>query len=91
MKIMKKNDNQNSRLLLIMILFLITASATVFGQTKTAVHGTVSDVNGVALPGANVVVKGSSVGTTTDFDGNYTIITDTNATLIFSYIGMLSQ
>lgn len=53
--------------------------------------GTVSDSNG-PLPGASVVVKGTTNGTQTDFDGNYTLsdIGD-NAVIIFSYIGFKKQ
>ncbi|MFT6796546.1 MAG: TonB-linked SusC/RagA family outer membrane protein [Maribacter sp.] len=57
--------------------------ATIQAQTIT---GTVSDATG-PLPGANVLVKGTTNGTQTDFDGNYTIDADSEATLLFSYIG----
>src|SRR5690606_25086032 len=56
-----------------------------------SVTGTVSDQSG-PLPGANVVVKGTSNGTTTDFDGNYTLSNvAADDTLVFSYIGFTSQ
>ena len=55
------------------------------------VSGTVTDVNG-PLPGASVVVKGTTNGTQTDFDGNYTLSNvDSNATLVVSYIGYATQ
>lgn len=58
--------------------------AAVGAQT---VSGTVSDANG-PLPGASVVVKGTTNGTQTDFDGNYTLNdVDSSATLVVSYIG----
>ena len=50
------------------------------------VTGTVSDANG-PLPGASVVEKGTTNGTQTDFDGNYTIEVGSDATLVVSYIG----
>lgn len=50
------------------------------------VSGTVSDANG-PLPGASVVEKGTTNGTQTDFDGNFTITVSDNATLVISYIG----
>lgn len=54
---------------------------------KIVVSGSVSDADG-PLPGVNVVVKGTSTGSVTDFDGNYSIsIENTNAVLVFSYIG----
>ena len=56
------------------------------------VSGTVSDNNGQPLPGASIVEKGTTNGTQTDFDGNYTIaLTDKKAILVFSYIGFVSQ
>ncbi|MBT8239052.1 MAG: carboxypeptidase-like regulatory domain-containing protein, partial [Croceitalea sp.] len=58
---------------------------------QSTISGTVVDSNGAPLPGANVVVKGTSNGTQTDFDGNYTITADSNATLVFSYIGFTKQ
>ena len=54
----------------IFFVFLLTASFA-FGQ-KT-VTGVVSDPDGLPLPGATVVVDGTTIGVTTDFDGNYSI------------------
>lgn len=47
--------------------------------------------DGEPLPGVSILVKGSSVGTTTDFDGNYLLNVTTDATLQFSYIGYQTQ
>ncbi len=55
------------------------------------VTGQVTDSNGEPIIGANVVVKGATTGTITDFDGNYSLDVPENATLIFSYLGMASQ
>lgn len=59
-----------------------------FSQNNITVSGTVSDSEGQPLPGANVILKGTTTGVQTDFDGNYilTNVSD-NGTLIFSYIG----
>jgi len=68
--------------------FLLLGAFLCFGLVKAqTVSGTVSDANG-PLPGASVLVKGTTNGTQTDFDGNYTLndVEDT-ATLVFSYIG----
>ncbi|MFS4492000.1 TonB-dependent receptor [Maribacter sp. 2308TA10-17] len=54
---------------------------------QNSVSGKVTDQDGIALAGVNIVEKGSSNGTTTDFDGNYTITVGSDATLVFSYIG----
>ena len=56
-----------------------------FAQAQE-VSGNVSDANG-PLPGASVVEKGTTNGTQTDFDGNFTITVSENATLVISYIG----
>ncbi|KAB5491400.1 TonB-dependent receptor [Flagellimonas hadalis] len=56
------------------------------------ITGTVTDESGVPLPGATVFVKGTSTGTTTDFDGNYSItIPSGSSTIVFSYVGYLTQ
>ena len=69
--------------------FLLVGTFLCFGLAKAqTVSGTISDDTG-PLPGASVVVKGTTTGTQTDFDGNYTILDvgSDDATLIFSYIG----
>ena len=76
-------------LFLMTCLFLVTLSA--FSQNKT-ITGTVIDNFGEPLIGVSVVVKGTSNGVVTDIDGNYSLTNvPNNATLTFSYIGMLSQ
>ena len=55
------------------------------------VTGRVTDANGEGIISATVVVKGTSVGTVTDFDGNYTIDAPEDAILVFSYLGMKTQ
>ena len=72
--------------------FLLVGAILCFGLVEAQeVSGTVTDANG-PLPGASVVVKGTTTGTQTDFDGNYTLDgVDANATLVFSYIGYSTQ
>ncbi|MEM1259545.1 MAG: SusC/RagA family TonB-linked outer membrane protein, partial [Bacteroidota bacterium] len=57
-----------------------------FAQDKT-ISGTVTDSDGLPLPGVNIVVEGTSNGTQTDFDGNYAITASEGQTLLFTYIG----
>lgn len=72
------------------LLFLGAFLAFGFIQAQS-ISGTVSDANG-PLPGANVLLKNSNTGTTTDFDGNYTLNdVAANATLVYSYIGYLPK
>ena len=66
---------------------LLVGAFICFGWAQAQeVTGTVSDANG-PLPGASVVEKGTTNGTQTDFDGNFTINVGENATLVISYIG----
>lgn len=61
-----------------------------FAQSKK-VSGTVSDNDGLPLPGATVVVEGTSTGVSTDFDGKYSISANTGDVLVFSYVGYANQ
>ena len=61
-----------------------------FAQNKN-VSGTVSDDNGLPLPGATVVIDGTSTGVSTDFDGNYSISASAGDVLVFSYVGYANQ
>lgn len=74
----------------ILTLFLALIVQVSFAQEKT-VSGTVTDQDGLPLPGTSVVVQGTTTGTQTDFDGNYTINTEVGAVLVFSYIGQRTQ
>ncbi|MEP3210851.1 MAG: VIT domain-containing protein [Maribacter sp.] len=56
-------------------------------STRGIISGTVLDVDGEPLPAANVLVKGTTTGTTTDFDGNFSINAEEGDELVFSYIG----
>jgi len=63
-----------------------------FGQGERTVSGTVTDNTEESIPGVNVLVKGSSVGTITDIDGSYTIkISEGSNILVFSFIGYQTQ
>jgi len=70
-------------LLTLLLAFVVHIS---YAQDKT-ITGTVTDANGLPLPGVNIVVEGTSTGTQTDFDGNYAISASEGQTLLFTYIG----
>ncbi|WP_299547780.1 TonB-dependent receptor [Seonamhaeicola sp.] len=55
------------------------------------VTGKVTDASGVPLPGVSVLLKDSTTGTTSDFDGNYSIEVPKGGTLVFSYVGFVTQ
>ena len=78
---------KNFKNLLFVALFFITA--TILGQTK--ITGTIVDETNQPLPGASVVVKGTSNGTSTDFDGKFSLKVKSNTgTLVISFIGYKS-
>lgn len=56
-------------------------------QTQKVTGKVVSATDGMGLPGLSIVIKGTSSGTITDIDGNYTINANENATLVFSFMG----
>ena len=67
------------------------ANNDVIEKIQQTITGAVSDAMG-PLPGVSIVIKGTSQGTTTDFDGNYSIeVADNAAVLVFSYLGYKSQ
>lgn len=74
----------------ILFLFFVVFAATAYSQ-DVAITGTVTDTNGEPLTGVNVVVKGTTTGAITDIDGNFSVSGKKGSTLVFSYIGMLSQ
>tara|TARA_R110002051_G_scaffold51436_1_gene98634 strand:+ start:77 stop:3286 length:3210 start_codon:yes stop_codon:yes gene_type:complete len=71
------------------LLIVLTMQIT-FAQSKT-VTGTVTDDSGIPLPGVNVIVKGTTQGTQTDFDGKYTIGATDGSTIVFSYVGFANK
>ncbi|WP_397362040.1 SusC/RagA family TonB-linked outer membrane protein [Olleya sp. R77988] len=74
----------------ILTLFLAFVVQISFAQDKT-ISGVVSDENGLPLPSATVVVIGTSNGTSTDFDGNYSIKANSGDRLQFSYVGYANK
>ena len=81
------------KLFLLTVLFVFVGVSTLFAQTRVITGTVTSAVAGEGpIPGVTVVVKGTTIGTTTDANGKYSITVPANATtLVFSYIGMKSQ
>ncbi|WP_373942060.1 DUF4139 domain-containing protein [Polaribacter sejongensis] len=64
----------------------------VYNRATNEVSGVVLDQNNDPLPGATVLIKGTTIGTSTDFDGKYSItIPNNESSLVFSYLGFISQ
>ena len=78
---------KSSRFLTLLLAFVVQIT---FAQEKT-ISGNVTDQDGLPLPGANIVVEGTGNGTQTDFDGNYTINASVGQTLVYSYVGQVTQ
>ena len=74
-------------------LFLMVGLLCAFGVSAQSitVSGTVTDPSGEPLIGASILAEGTTAGTATDIDGNYTINAPSNGTLVFSYVGYDTQ
>lgn len=72
----------------ILTLLLALVVQITFAQEQKLITGTVTDDSGMPLPGVNVIVKGTTRGQQTDFDGNYSIEASTGEVLVFSFLGM---
>ena len=80
---------QLSTTLILSLCFCLSLFAQqAFSQT---ISGNVTDEAGVPLPGANVIIEGTSSGVSTDFDGNFQIQAEQGQVLQFSYIGYMTQ
>lgn len=79
-----------SKLTNYLALLLVLFAQLSFAQERS-VKGTVTDSNGLPLPGVSILIKGTSEGTQTDFDGKFSITASPNQVLVLSYIGMKTQ
>ena len=71
------------------VLFFLLGPPALFAQQGKTIVGKVTDSSGAPLPGVTVVVKGTTQGTITDTDGNYSLVNvSPDATLVFSFVGM---
>ena len=74
------------------LLLTILACWSILSYGQIDVRGQVtSQADGSELPGVTVLIKGTTTGTITDFDGNYTISAKAEDVLVYSFIGMISQ
>lgn len=73
------------------LAFLFCFSLTAFGQSKT-ITGKVVDETDLGIPGANILIKGTTKGAVTDLDGNFTLdVTPEDKVIVVSYIGYESK
>lgn len=71
-------------------MLFLTGMTWAYAQQKT-VTGNVTDEGGVPLPGVNILIKGTTTGIQTDFDGNYAIQVSVGEVLVYSYIGQATE
>ena len=71
------------------LLFVLMGVA--FGFAQTQLSGSVTDANGEPIPGATIIVQETNNGTTSDFDGNFSIAVDQDQNLEISYLGYTTQ
>ncbi len=71
------------------LALMLGFSITLAAQDRTVTGRVTSAEDGSAIPGVNVLVKGTTTGTTTGSDGRYSIAAPANATLVFSFIGLV--
>jgi TonB-linked SusC/RagA family outer membrane protein len=77
---------------LLVLLKLLLSVSILFAQGPITITGKVTDVKNESLPGAKITVKGTTIATASDLDGNYVLSNvPENSSLQFSFIGMLSQ
>lgn len=76
------------RLIYAFVVCFLAATGSLFAQT---ISGTVTDPSGEAMPGVNVLKKGTVVGTTTDAGGSFVLEASPDDVLVFSFIGYTSQ
>ena len=82
----------NNKLMLykLVCLVFLCLSFSGYSQNKN-INGMVSDDSGMPLPGVNVIIKGTSTGASTDFDGEFNLSAATGQTLVFSYVGFKTK
>src|SRR5690606_38385567 len=74
--------------LLLTLLCICITFGGVFAQDRTVTGKVTSAEDGSPLPGVNVVIKGSAIGTVTDLNGEYSLSVAPESTLVFSFIGL---
>jgi TonB-dependent starch-binding outer membrane protein SusC len=88
----KENEkNRLSRICIFAILVLSLIIINVQAFAQTSLTGRVSSASGESIPGATVVIKGSTTGTVTNADGNYTFQAREGDVLVISFVGMKSK
>lgn len=75
----------------LLLILMVAGFTNALAQTRTVTGKVISSDDGAPVPGVNVQVKGTSTGTVTDANGNYSISVGNNAVLVFSFVGYATQ
>lgn len=81
----------SNRLSHLLFIFIFLSCGNIYAQVKEVTGKVTSSTEGFSLPGVNIVIKGSSIGTVTDIEGNYSIPATPEDILMVSFIGYESQ
>lgn len=77
---------------ILLVCFLFVSALTVLAQERIVTGRVVSGSDGTALPGVNIILKGTTIGSTTDASGNFSMSVPQNGSvLVFTFIGLKSQ
>ncbi|BAX81046.1 SusC/RagA family TonB-linked outer membrane protein [Labilibaculum antarcticum] len=92
---LKTGKQNSSRWLLkssMLLLMVFCNVAIIFGQNPNAeITGKITDPTGFGIPGVNISLKGTTVGTVSDIDGNYSILASSENVIVYSFIGYTTQ
>ena len=76
---------------LFMLLFFLSSTIMLDAQVRKVSGKVIESSSGEALTGVTVLIKGTTSGTTTDINGNYSLNASSDDILVFSFIGFISQ
>ena len=83
--------NGKNRFLSLLLILMALISVNVYAQDQKVTGTVIADADKLPIIGANILVKGTTTGTITDVDGNFSLEAPKNATLVISYIGCETQ
>lgn len=91
MKVINKVAMQKHSIILFLSLLMLVLSVNTLAQNTRTITGVVTDAKGESIIGANIMVKGTAVGTITDFDGKFSLPVSNSSVLVISYVGYNPQ
>lgn len=76
---------------LFLLFWAVFLSMGIFAQNQEIKGKVIDAANGEALPGVSIVVKGTTIGTTTNFDGDFNLSVEKGKTIVFSFVGYINK